>query len=334
MAISELYAGPGLRWGLLLEDHPGSWATFETKTGDELNIPDVLGGGDRLYCVATIHFPDGTGRLPVTGFKVIPANPEPPNTPNKDGHLSDLWQTLCTKALGRAANRAGYPANLPDLKALVVWRQRNHEIAALDSGLATVALKAADPGAALDGAGQGTDESSDGDDAPGHVDADGVETAEVVDPDDSPDPGDADLTLVPASQESKAKLRECINGLGPRSSELTRWARDEGMRVTNPKTEAEAQRMIAQAEAMLAGDPDETPVDELPVDPATLEAPTAEDIAELVIGLTDDERRAYVAFLESIGIDPQSGPEDWAVERLVEVMGWLDTDDPDEGAES
>lgn len=324
MAVAESYAGPGLRWGLMLEDHPGAWADFKTQTGDELGIPGILGGGDTLYCVATVHFPDDTGRLPVMGFKHIPADPQPPNTPNKDGHLSDLWQTLCTKALGRAVGRAGYPANIPDLQALVVWRKRNNEITALQSGHATLALTESSPEKALGAAGR-----SSADDADDDGNDDDVVEGELVDADDSPEAGAPDLTLVPPSPATMTEVRATINALGPLSSELARWAKDNDIRVGKPQTEHDAQRLLAHGKAMLTGtdaEPDEhdepvvTPDDVPPAD----DAPTPETILELVAGLNDAETRAYTAFLESVHIDPTIPVAEWAGETLVEVLGWLD----------
>jgi hypothetical protein len=148
--ISESYASPGLRLGLLLEDHPQATYEFHLRTGDEIGVPDEYGGGDRKFCVCTITFDEG--RASVEAWKPVAGNGTP-----------DEWNILCTKTLGRALKRAGYPDDLHDLKALVLWRQREAEIAAIKAGSlplevpranAIAALPSADPmQVALDEAG-------------------------------------------------------------------------------------------------------------------------------------------------------------------------------------
>ena len=148
--ISESYASPGLRLGLLLEDHPQATYEFTLRTGDEIGVPDEYGGGDRKFCVCTITF--GPERASVEAWKPVSGNGTP-----------DEWNILCTKTLGRALKRAGYPDDLHDLKALVLWRQREAEIAAIKAGSlpldvpranAIAALPSADPmQVALDEAG-------------------------------------------------------------------------------------------------------------------------------------------------------------------------------------
>lgn len=128
--ISETYASPGLRLGLLLEDHKGATYDFKMVEGSELGIPDAY-GGDRSFCLCTIHLP---GRVePITAWKPVAAQGSP-----------DEWNILCTKTLGRALKRAGYPDDLKDLKALVLWRQRSAEINAIETGrVAQLALPSA-----------------------------------------------------------------------------------------------------------------------------------------------------------------------------------------------
>jgi hypothetical protein len=146
--ISESYASPGLRLGLLLEDHPDATYEFRLATGDEIGVPEEY-GGSKKFCVCTITL--GLGR-DISAWKPVSGNGTP-----------DEWNVLCTKTLGRALKRAGYPDDLHDLKALVLWRQREAEIAAIKAGSlpldvpranAIAALPSADPmQAALDQAG-------------------------------------------------------------------------------------------------------------------------------------------------------------------------------------
>jgi hypothetical protein len=160
-AISEFYASPGLRLGLLLEDHPEATYDFQLVAGSDVGVPDKF-GGDKQFCLATIRFP--AGRSDVTAWKPVPASGSP-----------DEWNILCTKTLGRALKRAGYPDDLKDLKALVLWRQRDAEIAAIRGGAeltvqsanTIAALPSADPmQLALDQAGVTSDEAIGGDEEP------------------------------------------------------------------------------------------------------------------------------------------------------------------------
>lgn len=115
----ETFASPSLRWGLLLEDHPGATQSCEMRQGSTLGIPDQFGGaGD--FCACTITIP---GREPVTAWKAVPGRGE-----------ADIWVVACTKTLGRALKKAGYPDDLNDLKGLMHWRQREAEIAAILGG--------------------------------------------------------------------------------------------------------------------------------------------------------------------------------------------------------
>ena len=130
MAISESYASPGLRWGLLLEDHPRATYTFELLRGTEFPenpIPEAF-GGDRDFCVCTIIFPSESGKSTAIAYKAAP-----------NGGAEE-WNVLCTKTLGRALKKAGYPDDLHDLKALLLWRQRTAETQAIMSGNAHLAL--------------------------------------------------------------------------------------------------------------------------------------------------------------------------------------------------
>lgn len=124
--ISPDYASPNLRLGLLLHDHPNASYKFEVVTGTDIGIPASWGGGGS-FCVATISF--GDGRSDAKAWKPIP----------KGGDAETL-NTLQTKTLGRALKKAGYPDDLKELKALVLWRQRGAEIEAISSGTQQLAI--------------------------------------------------------------------------------------------------------------------------------------------------------------------------------------------------
>lgn len=153
--ISETYASPGLRLGLLLEDHPNAVVTHELVAGADLpdghRVPAQF-GGEGFFCVAKIDF--GDGRPPIYGVKAAPANGN-----------ADQWTVLCTKTTGRALKRAGYPDDTIDLKALVAWRARNADIEAVTSGVQTQALTSGGPQRAL-GSGDPVSEAIDAAAAP------------------------------------------------------------------------------------------------------------------------------------------------------------------------
>lgn len=173
--ISESYASPGLRLGLMLEDNPGAAYDFRLAVGDEVGVPGEYGGAGK-FCVCTITFPDG--RPDVVAWKPVAAKGQP-----------DDWNVLCTKTLGRALKRAGYPDDLHDLKALVLWRQREAEIAAIRAGSLPLdvpradtiaALPSADPmQVALDAAGRTDSEAVGVDEETGEI----IDGAPIADPD-------------------------------------------------------------------------------------------------------------------------------------------------------
>lgn len=286
----ERYASPGLRWGLAVDDFEGITAEFSVMTAERLGLPRRVADPDVEFVVATIVFPPGTGRAPVRGWKLY-SNRVKGKVINVD-HESDLWEVLCTKALGRALKRAGYPANLDDLRALVVWRRRNVELEALRTGHATLALRdsAADMDRALAAAGSTDPERVDGDDT-GAAPPEAVE-GEIVDT----DVVDENLTG-PPSDETLAAMREAISALDSDASKgLTRWCREQGWRVSRPETEQQARAITLEA----LGCPHGAPASAADgVEPAGLAA----DCMAVIAGLDDGERKAFGAHLAALGID-------------------------------
>ncbi len=207
--ISASYASPGLRWGLLVDDHPGAHHTFELVAGADLGIPPDFGGAGQ-FCVATIIFPADSGREPVRGWKPAPARGS-----------ADDWNVLCTKTLGRALKKAGYPDHLPDLRALVHWRQRNAEVAVIAAGMTPLAIEAGQDDEALDENQRPIRVANDDDDAEvpvGHDDE--AEDAELVDPDDP----DLDHELL-ARVRAMPELQQ---------TKVAEWARQRGLSFRKP----------------------------------------------------------------------------------------------------
>ena len=189
--ISESYASPGLRLGLLLGDHPDATYTFDLVSGDAIGVPESYGGG-KQFCLCTIRF--GAGRAEVTAWK-----------PVADKGTPDEWNILCTKTLGRALKRAGYPDDLHDLKALVLWRQRDAEIAAIKAGTQTLALPTANVIAAVPTV----------DPMQVALDAAGVSDSEAVGADEVDyETGE----IVTADPEEVAMLADLIDGLDAKES--------------------------------------------------------------------------------------------------------------------
>jgi len=292
--ISASYASPGLRWGLLLEDHPAATVEFSLDNGTNLGIPDQFGGkGD--FCVATITFPDHTDKPSVTAWKSV-----------KDASKSDPdgWLVLCTKTLGRALKRCGYPDDLQDLKALVLWRQREAEIDAIRIG--ANALPSSLQGQTVELA---------------------LEAAAVSDPEHTgEDEGDAPVipyqvtaAQIETTPRSIEEIRGIINRLGSNSPKLTAWCKQQGIRVTKPANEGEAQVIIAEGLRMLRApdgvDPSTGEVIEVDsVDPATLQ--------ELIDGLNDKERQLFTAFLSQQGIT--ADVSQMTSSQLFDVAAWFE----------
>jgi len=213
--MREGYASPGLRWGLLLEDHPSAAVSFTYGTASEYGVPPQY-GGDRPVCVATIDgFADG--RPPVTAYKIAPDKGDP-----------DAWNLLCTKTLGRALKRAGYPDDMPSLRALVLWRQRNAEVDAIEGGHVLQAIEAPKP--------------SDDDDlsrAAVEHDDDAIEVEVVGDDGDPP------------SDQSYAEIRSLLTALpGEQQSKAQAWAKENGFSLLKPQTQEQADAAIEYLEAL------------------------------------------------------------------------------------
>jgi len=126
--IAEDYVSPSLRWGIFKQDHPAASVKFHAATGAELGIPKQF-GGDEDYCVATICCMPGDPS-PIVGYK-----PVADAKGGRGDHVSDAWNILCTKALGRAIKRAGYPDTTEDLRVFVLYKQRLAEHEAIRVGV-------------------------------------------------------------------------------------------------------------------------------------------------------------------------------------------------------
>lgn len=145
--IDPNYMTPNLRWGLFLKDHPGAPAPkFRVGTNAEaeqaMGVPadfqrDECGEGVTVWCVAVICYPDGTEAA--EGWKEIPTKESTKNGSKDFVRNAENWTKLCTMALGRALKRAGYPDSVADLRAFLLYEQRNVEIGMIRAGQMPVA---------------------------------------------------------------------------------------------------------------------------------------------------------------------------------------------------
>ncbi len=126
--IAENYVSPSLRWGIFKEDHPEASVEFHAAPGIELGIPENFGGSEQ-YCVATIFKHPGD-TTPIVGYK-----PVSDAKGGRGDHVSDGWNILCTKALGRALKRCGYPDTTDDLRVFVQYKKRMAEHSAIRYGI-------------------------------------------------------------------------------------------------------------------------------------------------------------------------------------------------------
>lgn len=141
--IAEDYVSPSLRWGIFKEDHPDASVEFTSVKGTTLGIPKDF-GGDEDYCLATISRQPGDDS-PIIGYK-----PVADTKGIRGDHISDKWNILCTKALGRAIKRAGYPDTTEDLKLFILYKQRMAEQEAIRDGSPTPSPQTETPGIVTD----------------------------------------------------------------------------------------------------------------------------------------------------------------------------------------
>jgi len=305
--ISESYASPGLRWGLILEDHPGTTFHFELMAGTE--IPDVAVpeqyGGRSNFCVATIRFPVESGLADVVAYKSVPSE-----------GTADEWNVLCTKTLGRALKRAGYPDDLHDLKALVLWRQRNAEVAAIAVGGGQLALgSGAEVTAALEAAAVSDPSAVAGDDG---------ETV-VADADDD----QVRDAMRRADDGLLGTVRDRFAGLsGDEQGQVRGLLRPDGINPIKPATVGEAEAVFA-AIAAVQGVVDSTGeiVDAVIVsdDPPEDEWPEGTaDIIELTAGFEGKDRKLWVGFLATMTLGADAHPATWSDKQRSAALDWLD----------
>lgn len=116
MAIQEGYLSTSVRWALFKSDHPDGEIKFTEATADEIGIPASFSKKDERFCVATITRYSGDP-LEIVAYKSVSAAGKPND--------SDAWHVLCSKAMGRALKKAGYPDTISDLKIMTRYQEIN-----------------------------------------------------------------------------------------------------------------------------------------------------------------------------------------------------------------
>ena len=113
MAIQEGYLSTSLRWALFKADWPEGEIKFHEADAQVLNIPSSFSKtADEKFCVAEItRFPNDP--IMITAYK----------SQSDAGKIkdSDAWHVLCSKAMGRALKKAGYPDTIDDLRTMTKY---------------------------------------------------------------------------------------------------------------------------------------------------------------------------------------------------------------------
>lgn len=109
----EDYISTSLRWAMFKADWPDATVEFSEGTAGEAGIPSSFHKKDEKVCIATITRHSGDDRSMV-GYKTLS---------DAKGRDTDSWNVLCSKAMGRALKKAGYPDNMNDLKVWMRFRE-------------------------------------------------------------------------------------------------------------------------------------------------------------------------------------------------------------------
>lgn len=107
------YISTSLRWSMFKADWPDATVEFSESTAEQIGIPASFSKKDEKVCVATLTRFNGDDRV-LVAYKTFSDARE------RD---TDSWNMLCSKAMGRALKKAGYPDNLNDLKVLMRFRE-------------------------------------------------------------------------------------------------------------------------------------------------------------------------------------------------------------------
>jgi hypothetical protein len=107
------YLSTSVRWALFKADWPDATVDFSEGTAADVNIPATFTKKDEKLCIAKVSRFTGDDRV-ITAFKS--------QGDVRGAKDTDSWHALCSKAMGRALKKAGYPDTMTDLKILMKFR--------------------------------------------------------------------------------------------------------------------------------------------------------------------------------------------------------------------
>jgi hypothetical protein len=110
----EDYLSTSVRWAMFKADWPDASIEFSESTPSEIGIPSTFSKKDEKICVAHVARYKGD-ESPIVAYKAESDVRGPKDT--------DSWHALCSKAMGRAMKKAGYPDTMTDLKILMKFRE-------------------------------------------------------------------------------------------------------------------------------------------------------------------------------------------------------------------
>ena len=110
----EDYLSTSVRWAMFKADWPDASIEFSESTPSEIGIPSTFSKKEEKICVAHVARYKGD-ESPIVAYKAESDVRGPKDT--------DSWHALCSKAMGRAMKKAGYPDTMTDLKILMKFRE-------------------------------------------------------------------------------------------------------------------------------------------------------------------------------------------------------------------
>lgn len=110
----EDYLSTSVRWAMFKADWPDGAIEFTESTPAEIGIPSSFSKKDEKICVATVTRFTGDDR-PIVAYKA--------ESDVRGARDTDSWHALCSKAMGRAMKKAGYPDTMSDLRILMKFRE-------------------------------------------------------------------------------------------------------------------------------------------------------------------------------------------------------------------
>ena len=113
------YLSTSVRWAMFKADWPDATVDFSEGTAADVNIPATFTKKDEKLCIAKVSRFTGDDRI-ITAFKS--------QSDVRSAKDTDSWHALCSKAMGRALKKAGYPDTMTDLKILLKFRDTKNGV--------------------------------------------------------------------------------------------------------------------------------------------------------------------------------------------------------------